>query len=746
MLDPRPRLVSAALAALVLLLIPAAVCAHGASEGLGRLLESYPADRLETGILYDRVLPMSRIESFDGTPGSRAIRLGVWKQAYDEIRRAGRLDPAWPRADELARRARPAGPSSGIRFAVLNCLYDRIRPDALESGALVRLGDRLTPGSGDPTTTQRVTAAAPLLPYTYRGERVVFRFDRDDYFTNDPRALRSLDVDFDDGMGPVQVAPGRDCRVAYETAGEKTIRLRLRFDEGPDLHASAIFEVRGLRTPSPNDTLQITATIPYLGVQGTGQGFVYLAPGHSEIEDPIVVLEGFDIDNTMNWDELYALLNQEQLIEQIRSMGYDAVVLNFTDAVTYIQRNAFVAVELIQQVRSMLAPGETMAVIGASMGGLVGRFALAHMETNGLPHSVRTFISFDSPQNGATIPLGIQYWLWFFEDDSEEAAALLAALDTPGARQMLAYHHTDPPGGTGQADPLRAQLLTDFAAVGDYPTQLRKVAVANGSGFRWSQGFSAGAQIISWEYYSFLVDVIGNVWAVPDGGSRRIFQGLIDIIFVPEDRVDVTVSGTRPFDNAPGGWRDSMAEMDAVSAPYGDIVALHPNHCFIPTVSALALDTEELFFDIANDPDILARTPFDVVYFPGTIANQEHVLVTPESAEWFITEIQPGANDVAEGFPADRMGAWIESAGLNPAQGALRLRMGIPADGPARVVLCDVAGRRVAVLAEGIFGAGVHEIGPFEVEGAGGAPLSPGVYFLSMQGSGYAASRKIQVR
>ncbi len=69
--------------------------------------------------------------------------------------------------------------------------------------------------------------------------------------------------------------------------------------------------------------------------------------------------------------------------------------------------------------------------------------------------------------SGADIPLGIQYWLWFFSDQSTEAAANLASLDTPAARQLLVYHHTDPPGGGGQADPLRTALMSEIAAVGD---------------------------------------------------------------------------------------------------------------------------------------------------------------------------------------------------------------------------------------------------------------------------------------
>ncbi len=740
-LGPRQRHV--ALLAAILLTIPAALLARGASSGLSRLFERFPDEGLESGILYDRVLPMSRIEAFDGGIAAPAIGPAEWRQIVDEIRRAESPDPLGSEAEALLRRTRAAAPLGSIRFAVLNCLYDRMRLDALETGAMVLRGDHLLPGVGDPTITRRVAAATVWPAATYRGETLEFLFARDDYLTNDARLVRGLDVDFDDGRGAVALTPGVSHTVRYETAGLKTIRLRLRFDSGSDLFARAAFEVRGLRTPAPDDTLQITASIPYLGVPGTGQGYVYLAPGHTAIEDPILVIEGFDLDNSMNWDELYDLLNQEQLIETIRGMGHDAVVLNFADAVTYIQRNAFVVVELIQQIGLMLPPERTMAVIGASMGGLVGRYALAYMETNGLPHRTRTFISFDSPQNGATIPLGIQYWLWFFEDDSEAAAALLAALDTPGARQMLAYHHTDPPGGTGQADPLRAQLLADFAAVGDYPVQCRKSAIANGSGFHWSQGFAAGAQIVSWEYTSFLVDVTGNVWAVPDGGSQRIFEGLIDIIFLPEDRVDVTVAGTRPFDNAPGGWRDSMAEMDAVEAPYGDIVALHPNHCFIPTVSALALDTEDLFFDIANDPDILARTPFDAVYFPGTVANQEHVLVTPESAGWFLAEIQHGASDVRSEAPGPRLAASVEAVGENPGGGSLRVRLSIPLAGPARLSLHDASGRRLAVLVEDDLPIGIHETAPIELGGLG--PHPAGVYFLSLRGNGYAASRKIQV-
>src|SRR4030095_13401199 len=84
----------------------------------------------------------------------------------------------------------------------------------------------------------------------------------------------------------------------------------------------------------------------------------------------------------------------------------------------------------------------------------------------------------------------------------------------------------------------------------------------------------------------------------------------------------------------------TMADMDSTAAPYGDIVALHPSHCFIPTMSALAYDSPDLFHSVASDPDPLTHTPFDVIYVPAV--NQEHVQITPENKAWIKSEIELG--------------------------------------------------------------------------------------------------------
>ena len=140
----------------------------------------------------------------------------------------------------------------------------------------------------------------------------------------------------------------------------------------------------------------------------------------------------------MNWDELYELLNTENLVEDIRAAGYDIVVLNFDDATDYIQRNSLLLVDVLQEIQARIDPRAHYALAGASMGGLCSRYALSYMEQNGLDHRVATWISFDGPQAGANIPLGMQYWLNFFRDQSADAEFLLSRLDRPACAAVAA--------------------------------------------------------------------------------------------------------------------------------------------------------------------------------------------------------------------------------------------------------------------------------------------------------------------
>jgi hypothetical protein len=480
--------------------------------------------------------------------------------------------------------------------------------------------------------------------------------------------------------------------------------------------------------PAPDDTLFITATEPYQGTAATGRAYVALAPGHAVLTRPIIVIEGFDIDNAMGWNELYALLNQQNLVEDLRSRGYDAVVLDFTDATDAIQRNAFVFTQLLSEVEAAIDPAQTVDVVGASMGGLVGRYGLAWLETHGVPHRVRTFVSYDGVHRGANIPLGMQYWVDFFAGQSTDAAYFRDRLNTTAARQMLAYHFTTPPSSSPTADPLKAALEADLSAVGSWPAQPRLVGFANGSGTGQDQGYTAGAQLIQYSYNNFLVTILGNVWAVPNGGPANVFDGRIKILLVSDTRRTVTVSGTLPYDSAPGGWRASMTQLDTTQAPYGDIVALHGAHCFVPTVSALDVPGVDLF------ATGFGSSPFDAVYTAPT--NEEHVHISAAEAQALLAELDPPVA-VGPGETAPRLA--ILSAAPNPSAGAVRFAF--TATGPCDVRVFAANGRLVRSFPS-------LKAGTFTWDGRDehGMLAPAGLYFVRIaQGGSVATARLVRL-
>jgi hypothetical protein len=699
----------------------------------------FTAVDVETGLI--RISGDSRIgvERFDGGGDAPAISLREWRQLIFEMSNAAPGRGCWPDIREIGRRTDLRIADGTIPIGIAYFVYGVLREGELERGE-VRLSDgRPVPAAGDAMISSTAFAAAPLKDYTHRGSRVQFLVEDDLYITNDERRPLDLVIDFGDGAGFRNIQFNEKQVVGYTSPGRKEISIQLTLENGSVLYSRSYFTVEHLQTPTPSDTIAVEASIPYLGAYGTGEAYVYLSFLHSSLVNPVIVVEGFDIDNSMNWDELYYLLDQEDLIENLRNDGYDAVVLNFTDATAYMQRNAYVLVELVQEVLTQIPANHDIAVIGASMGGLIARYALAYMEREGIDHGTRLYMSFDSPHRGANIPLGIQYWMEFFSEDSAEAEYLRDRLNSPAARQLLVYHFTDPPGTTGEHDPLMDVFSTDLAAAGGYPAIPRKVAVANGSGYGTGQGYSAGDQLILYEYSSLLVDIVGNVWGVPDGSQGMVFDGLMDLIWpLPDRDMQVTVSGTEPYDNAPGGTRASMVQMDTTEAPYGDIIALHESHCFIPTVSALDLETADLFYDIAGDPSIMELTPFDAIYYAAT--NEEHVTITAGNAAWIIFEIEQGVTGTEDDVTPRAL--VLRQNYPNPFNPQTRIEFLMPRPGRAKVAVFDVGGSRVATIFDGALDAGPHTLS-WNGRDSRGRSVATGIYLYRLEACGTVLTRKM---
>jgi hypothetical protein len=88
------------------------------------------------------------------------------------------------------------------------------------------------------------------------------------------------------------------------------------------------------------------------------------------------------------------------------------------------------------------------------------------------------------------------------------------------------------------------------------------------------------------------------------------------------------------------------------------------------------------------------------------------------------------------------------SAGPSPARAgdAVTLRFALPAAGPARVALHDLAGRRVRVLADGPYEAGTQAV-RWDGRDASGRRAAPGVYFATLEtGAGVRSARLVLLK
>ncbi len=637
---------------------------------------------------------------FDGTDSAAPAGLPAWQQALFELRRA---DPRWPDGIAITRRA-----------------LEQSGPEVVPIGVI----DLRGPAPLFVVTTLRTV--------TYRGADLVVTLDRERWVSVSPLP-RWITIDCDDGLGARVMHFGERLPVHYATVGTRTLRLRAVDASGFAREGRFRLRVEALETPVPDDTLRVTGTTPYAGGVASGRGYVYLAPGHTRMVQPIVMVEGFDLANNQNWDELYQYLNRESLVERMRARGYDLVVLDFTDATDYIERNAFVLVDLLRVIRGRLGSADPVSLVGASTGGVIARYALLWMESHGIPHGVKTFLTLDAPHLGANVPLGIQYWFRFFGDVASQAAFFAALLDRPAAREILLYHSMPTPLLQPAPDALRASLLADLAAMGDWPRLPRKVAIANGSGAGVGQGFAPGDPLLRYGYRSGIRSTESTVWALRDQAVGQVFEGRITVL-VTLRRQSVLAAGAPPLDGAPGGWRATMLQMDTTAVPYGDIVALHPRHCFVPTASALALDVPRLDTPLPSGPALRAITPFDAVYAPAE--NQEHVLVTAENATWIereiANEVAPAVTGVAT-FASNDDG--LARPAPNPFRTQTRIGFRLAVAQHVRVAVYDPNGRVVATLLDAPLAAGEHSVSWTGASNTG--RLSPpGLYFVRLETPG----------
>jgi len=326
-------------------------------------------------------------------------------------------------------------------------------------------------------------------------------------------------------------------------------------------------------------------------------------------------------------------------------------------------------------------------VCGASMGGLVSRFAIRDLELNGADKyktCVGKFISFDAPQMGANINLGMQYLLQNFKALPVDLIRdKYAKLTCPSASQLVLYSCLpDPidwywPMKWTTASPSMERLLFNLHPnVSTWPTNCRNISIINGSrnGNKQNNG--------SVDACERLFDGDGvvsvDIKSLPNYGEGycKIYdfelptitcQPAFEILAQAVTNNSVRVKNSRGVDIVAGSYRtDLTALSDAnhwISSVVAGVVAPcnlisyftpstgnAPNYCFIPALSAAGVKNFDGLVESSHIalPQIFQGSAkfedpnheisnFDVVYAPAT--NQTHVEITDENIRWVMYEL-----------------------------------------------------------------------------------------------------------
>ncbi|MEM7087181.1 MAG: T9SS type A sorting domain-containing protein [Bacteroidota bacterium] len=426
-----------------------------------------------------------------------------------------------------------------------------------------------------------------------------------------------------------------------------------------------------------NMVVPITATIGYQGYEetqayfGQGEYEIFLDNVDGVLDRPIIVLDGFDPGDGRDIAGLYNSLafDGDNLADIVRDEGFDIVILNAPQYNTggkdidggadYIQRNAFVLIEMINFLNDQKVGDEELVVLGPSMGGLIARYALAYMEDNSLDSETRLFISLDSPHRGANIPISLQYVINYLAQsvgDPDAQAIVENVLNSPAAKEMLLDHVLGHllAGSTFEQDP--AKLLPEGApnfrnafqaeldALG-FASNVRNVAMVNGSGNSTTTG-TPGIEVVNTtlDIAAFTTADVSLHFMPAANESLNVsffetflFGLSVDLFeadgssFAVSDGVDSSPGGTGNISSALSGAGGNQVIIDFIDALQQD------DYSFIPTLSALAIENEDDWY-VAPDIGGIHNSAFVNTFIPNV--NESHTEVTAASAAFALAEIR----------------------------------------------------------------------------------------------------------
>lgn len=296
-------------------------------------------------------------------------------------------------------------------------------------------------------------------------------------------AYYGLLIDFDDGQGFVSANNKQTYSISYSYPGVKNLKAKIILPDNTELNSHSLLTVGQANVAQLTETETIVEPDVSDTLTSNGIRAVYnikYHPNHGGvIKKPFIYVEGFDhpvlaelmhfnvhtFDNVIN-DHCQGNYNfystyKGDIKAFLLEKQYDFVYVDWLNPEADIIQNAELlkaVISLVNNLRPTDGSDKRGTLVGHSMGGLVGRWALRDMELNNQEHRISCFVTQDSPHCGAVVPIGIQYavrdiYCGLFGSDGNGGLSgindlktfmdkIVGVLDCTSARQMM-YNYID---------------------------------------------------------------------------------------------------------------------------------------------------------------------------------------------------------------------------------------------------------------------------------------------------------------
>ncbi len=484
--------------------------------------------KVTTGLLKEFGVRINHVENYAGSINSTNwVDQTQWQSLYQSLysmRVGTTASMTAPPTVYAHLESQQAAAQNLILLAAQYYTYQQYKSNAYSNGDVIVSNDRIYDVAGrNPYETKTAFAVTPV-EYHLEGNTFSFKLQSNMIYTNTTKTLSSVQVDFGNGQGYQTISLNAVKNVTYSSGGEKEMKVKFVYSGGPTLYSHSklyvdyIPSTSTLRFSGSGITTQVITGAAFQGATATGDITIETAGTDGILDKPLIVVEGFDpFDDTDYFDFIndrdVGGINVDldpnpsvttTLNDEIESKGYDLVFVNYRNGTDFIQRNAFMVEAVIEWVNNNKTGSNKNVVMGMSMGGLVARYALRHMETTGRTHDTKLYISHDAPHQGANVPLayqgfvrhlvaesiGIPVFFSIFDinvlDFDEAFPALRVGLDivqSPAAQQMLIYQLQGVGSGVAiNNSSAFGTFSTEYRNLG-YPSQggIKNIAISNGS-------------------------------------------------------------------------------------------------------------------------------------------------------------------------------------------------------------------------------------------------------------------------